>query len=110
MSMIQFFGGEPFLFPSLSAPAVHFIASAYGVLLLATLLGMLPHARWFLLSERWGGYAQRGLLVDTFQNPIVLPVLVAVWLAAAVALVTGSHVVLAAGVNFLLCRYFFIQM
>lgn len=108
--MTQLFGGEPLLFPSLSAPAIHFITSAYGVLLLATLLGMLPHARRFLVSERWGGYAQRAPFVDALQNPVVMPVLVAVWLTAAVALVFGRYVVVAAGVNFLLCRYFFIQM
>jgi hypothetical protein len=108
--MNHLFGGEALLFPSLSAAVVHFVTAAYGVLLLVTLLGMLPHARRYLLSEQWGGYAQRSAVVTPIQNPMVMPVLLAIWLAAAIALIVGSHTVIAAAVNFLLCRYFFIQM
>jgi hypothetical protein len=108
--MNQLFGGEPLLFPSLSAAVVYFVTAAYGVLLLATLVGMLPHARRYLLSEQWGGYAQRSALVTLIQNPVVMPAVLALWLAAAVALIVDSHAVIAAAVNFLLCRYFFIQM
>jgi hypothetical protein len=71
---------------------------------------MLPHARRYFLSERWGGYAQRGPWVDPLQNPVALPVLLAVWMAAAFALITGRGVVPGALINFLLCHYFFVQM
>ena len=104
------FGADPFLHPSLGPAVLHVIRTAYGLLLLATLLSVLPHARRYFLSERWGGYGQPGLAVDVLQNPVVLPPLLMVWLAAAVALVIGRSVVLAALVNALLCRYFFIQM
>lgn len=104
------FGAEPLLYPSLGPAVLHVIRTSYGLLLLATLLGALPHARRYFLSERWGGYGERGLAVDVLQNPVVLPLLLIVWFAAAVALVIGRDVVLAALVNVLLCRYFFIQM
>ena len=42
-----------------------FIRAAYGVLMLATLVQALPHARRFFVSERWGGYAERGHSVST---------------------------------------------
>ena len=98
------------VFPALSPAVIHFIRAAYGALLLATLASVLPHARRYFLSERWGGYAQRGPWVDPVQNPIVMPALFAMWIVAAFALVAGRLVVAAALVNFLLCRYFFIQM
>ena len=104
------FGTEPLLYPSLGPAVLHFIRTSYGLLLLATLLGALPHARRYFLSERWGGYGERGLAVDVLQNPVVLPLLLIVWFAAAVALVIGRDVVLAALANVVLCRYFFIQM
>lgn len=104
------FGAEPLLHPSLGPAVLHFIRAFYGVLLLATLVAALPHVRRYFLSERWGGYGQRGPAVDALQNPAVLPLLLIVWLAAAVALAVGRQVVLAALVNVLLCRYFFIQM
>ena len=104
------FGTEPLLYPSVGPAVLHVIRTSYGLLLLATLLSVVPHARRYFLSERWGGYGQRGLAVDSLQNPVVLPLLLVTWFAAAGALVIGWHVVLAGLVNALLCRYFFIQM
>src|SRR5262245_43592123 len=57
-------------YPSISLLVETIIQRAYGVLLLLTLVSALPHARRYFLSERWGGYGQRGLLVDAVQNPI----------------------------------------
>ena len=104
------FGPEPFLYPSLGPAVLHFIRIAYGALLIATLLAALPHARRFFVSERWGGYSAASRSVDWLQNPAVMPVLLAVWLGAALALVLGWLVLPAALTNFLFCRYFFIQM
>jgi hypothetical protein len=97
-------------FPQLSESAQAFIRSAYGVLMMATLLQAVPHARRFFLSERWGGYGERGPLVDWVQNPVALPVVLTVWFASALALAIGWAVVPAALANALLCRYFFIHM
>ena len=44
--------------PQLSASTQAFFRSAYGVLMIATLLQALPEARRFFVSERWGGYAK----------------------------------------------------
>jgi hypothetical protein len=96
--------------PQLSASTQAFIRAACGLLMIATLVQSLPQARRFFLSERWGGYAERGPGVDWMQNPFVLPLVLAVWFAAALALVVGWWVVPAALANVLLCRYFFIQM
>jgi hypothetical protein len=98
------------LFPQLSLSTQSFIRTAYGVLVIATLAQALPHARRFFISERWGGYAQQGRGVDWVQNPAVLPVVLSLWFASALALAAGRWTVPAAFVNVLLCRYFFIQM
>ena len=103
-------GPEPLLYPSLSPSVLDFVRIAYGILLVATLFGTLPHAKRFFLSERWGGYAQRGPWVDPIQNPIVLPLLLVVWLVSGAALILGRSIVPAALINFFLSRYFFIQM
>ena len=88
-------GSEPFLFPSLGGPVLDVIRIAYGVLLLATIAGTLPHARRYFLSDRWGGYAQSSAFVDSLQNPVVLPVLVLAWLGSGIALVVGREVIAA---------------
>ena len=61
---------EASFFPALSGPTQTFIRTAYGLLMLATLGQALPQARRFFLSERWGGYAQRGSSVD--WRPVVV--------------------------------------
>src|SRR5437870_2026017 len=66
--------------------------------------------RRYFQSERWGGYARSSAWVDAVQNPYVGPWLLAVWVASALCLVFGEFVVLAAGVNLLLCHYLFIRM
>jgi len=108
--MTALLSSEPFFYPSLSAVVLDVIRVAYGVLLLATLAAALPHARRYFLSERWGGYGESRPAVDALQNPDVLPVLLAMWIAAGVALVAGRAIVAACLVNLLLCHYFFIQM
>ena len=96
--------------PTLGPATQAFIRIAYGGLLLATLISILPHVRRYLLSERWGGYAERGWRTDLLQNPVVVPVVMMLWLASASALVAGRAVVAAAAVNLVFCHYFFIAM
>jgi hypothetical protein len=108
--MNAWLGSDPLFYPSIGPALIDFVRSAYGLLLTATLVAALPHARRYFLSERWGGYTESGRSTDLVQNPVVLPVIIAVWLAAGIALVLGRAVLLAALANVLLCRYFFIQM
>jgi hypothetical protein len=108
--MNALFGSDAFLYPSLGPAVLDVIRSAYASLLIATLVAALPHARRYFLSERWGGYAERGRWTDRLQNPVALPLILAVWLAANVALLVNRAVVPAACINVLFCRYFFIQM
>jgi hypothetical protein len=96
--------------PDLGVATQALIRSAYGVLMIATLLQALPEARRFFLSERWGGYANSQPDVDLIQNPFVMPALFAAWMAAALSLVAGWWMPWAAVVNLVLCRYFFIHM
>jgi hypothetical protein len=96
--------------PELSASTQVFIRAAYGVLIIATLLQALPEARRFFLSERWGGYARSSRDVDAVLNPIVMPMLVALWFAAAAAMIVGWATPWAALVNLVLCGYFFIHL
>ena len=98
------------MYPSISPSVETFVQRAYGALLLATLLSALPHARRYFVSERWGGYGQRAFIVDAVQNPIGLAVVLALWLASAVALLFDIAVVPAAAANLALCWYFFVRM
>ncbi len=98
------------LLPELSASTQAFIRAGYGVLMLVTLAQALPEARRFFLSERWGGYAKSSRAVDAIQNPFVMPALLALWVAAAVAITMGWGGPWPALVNLALCRYFFIHM
>ena len=93
--------------PTLSAELQALIRVGYGVLMLATLGAALPHARRYFMGERWGGYAQSSALVDAIQNPIVIPVVLALWALAAFGLVSGRAVLPAALVNLVFCYYFF---
>ena len=74
------------LLPELGTATQSLIRLAYGVLMTATLLQALPEARRFFISERWGGYAKSQADVDLVQNPYVMPALLAVWIACAIAL------------------------
>jgi hypothetical protein len=96
--------------PALSPSTQLFVRTAYGVLLLFSLGQALPNARRFFLSERWGGYAKSSADVDAIQNPYVMPMLLAVWIGAAVAIVFGWATPWPALVNLVLCRYFFVHM
>jgi hypothetical protein len=98
------------LLPDLGVATQALIRVAYGVLMTATLVQALPEARRFFLSERWGGYAKSQPDVDLLQNPLVMPALLAVWMAAAVSLTAGWWMPWSAVVNLILCRYFFIHM
>jgi hypothetical protein len=94
-------------YPVLSDSTQALIRASYGALMALTLIAALPHARRYFMSEQWGGYAQSGTLSNALQNPVVLPLIVASWLAAAAGLVWNAAVVPAAFTNLLWCYYFF---
>ena len=98
------------LLPDLGIATQSLIRAAYGVLMVATLLQALPEARRFFVSERWGGYAKSQPDVDLIQNPLVMPVLFGLWMAAAAAIAVGWWMPWPAIVNLVLCRYFFLHM
>jgi len=62
------------------------------------------------MSERWKGYAKSSWDVDIIQNPVVHPLVMAVWFGCALLLLFGKWAIAAAFVNLLLCRYFFVHM
>lgn len=94
----------------MSIEAQSFFRISYGILLLGTLVSLLPHARRFFLSEKWGGYSEVSLPVNLIQNPWVLPPLLAVWIGSSLFLIAGWWTVPSALVNLLISRYFFVQM
>jgi hypothetical protein len=96
--------------PELTLSAQSFIRAAYGGLMLATLLQAVPNAPRFFVSERWRGYSRSSPVTDIIQNPVTMPVVLAVWMAAAASIVLGWASPWPALVNLLFCRYFFIQM
>ncbi len=108
--MNSIIASQDFLHPQISVHVQALFRMAYGVLLIGTLLWALPQWRRFFISERWGGYARSSRDVDFIQNPIISPVVAAVWFACAVLITTGWVTVWAALLNLLLCRYFFVRM
>lgn len=96
--------------PALSAQAQAFVRTAYGVLLLATLLWALPHGRRFFLSERFGGYAESDRWSDVMHGAAAYPFVIATWGGCAVLLVIGRGTLPAALMNVVLCRHYFIRM
>lgn len=98
------------IYSQVSLVTQSFFRAAYGILLFGHLALLLPHARRFFMSERWKGYAQSSWDVDVIQNPVAHPVVMVIWFTCAISLVLGRWTVLAALVNLLLCRYFFVHM
>lgn len=104
------FGDESWLTPTISAATADAIRIGGGLLTLLALLRAVPHARRYFLSERWGGYGEAGWRVDGIQNPVVMPLVMAMWMAAAVGLMLGMVIVPAAAINLACCYYFFTAM
>lgn len=97
--------------PELSPAVQNSFQTLYGALLLLVLVHQfLPNWRRFFLSDRWGGYAHSGPLVNLLHRPSVLPLLGAVWALCGGALLCSWHPVLAALINLILCHHFFVTL
>ena len=96
--------------PSIDETTLSVIRILYGVLLTLTLICALPHAKRYFISEKWGGYGQSHWSVAAIQNPVVFPCVFGCWFLSALGLTFGWWVILAAFVNLMACRYFFVQM
>ena len=83
------FDATPWTVPVVSPAVADALRIGAGGLMLLTLIRLLPHARRYFLSDRWGGYGESGWRVDPIQNPVVLPVVIAIWIAACLALISG---------------------
>lgn len=95
--------------PTLDPTVEPLLRAGYGVLLFATLVMTLPHARRFFVSERWGGYGQSLPEIDLVQNPRAISVVLAAWLTAAALIALGWWSPWPALLNLALCYYFFIR-
>ena len=97
--------------PELDLPVQLLYQRVYAVLLALTLLHQIaPNARRFLVSDRWGGYARSSPVVDIMHRPWLAPIVLAGWLACAVALACDWQPVAAGLINLYLCRYYFVAM
>ncbi len=90
------FDSAPWTSPSISPAVADAMRIGCGVLMLVTLIRLVPDARRYFLSERWGGYGERGWRVDLIQNPVVMPVLLIAWIGACIALAAGRYPTIAA--------------
>lgn len=97
---------DPALGPGLQA----LIRTAYGGLLVGTLLLAAPHFRRFFLGERWGGYVAAGGQGGLLHHPAVAGPLFLLWLGAGVCLAAGVWTVGAALAALLLARHWFIGL
>jgi hypothetical protein len=108
--MISSLASPSSFFPQLSLEAQSLFRIVYGFLLIGHLLLILPHGRRYFMSERWRGYAKSSWDVDLIQNPISYPIVMTLWFASALLIIAGRWIVIAALVNLVICRYFFVQM
>lgn len=108
--MTLFLDSAPWTAPSIAPAVADALRIGCGVLMLATLIRLVPDARRYFLSERWGGYGERGWRVDPVQNPVVMPAVLIVWMGACIALTIGAVPTIAAAINLGCCYYFFIAM
>ena len=97
--------------PELSLPVQQGFQVLNGVLLLLVVCHQLaPHWRQRLTGERWGGCAQSDPVADLLHHPARAPFVLLAWGGCAIALICDWHPVLAACVNVLFCRYYFVSM
>ena len=108
--MNLFLDSAPWTAPSIGPSVADALRIGCGVLMLAMLIRLVPDARRYFLSERWGGYGERGWRVDLIQNPVVMPALLIAWMGACIALTAGRYPTIAAAINLACCYYFFIAM
>jgi len=82
----------------------------YGALLLVQLTVLTAsQAHRFFTTERWGGYVESTTTRDRWQRPAVIRIVMALWILAAIGIVTGWALLPCALLNFALARYFFVQ-
>lgn len=93
----------------LSSHAETAVRSLFGLLLLLQLLFTWPSARRFYATARYGGYMEEGPWKNRLHTPATAAVVMLLWSAAAVTLITGRFALIGALVNFCLARYFFIN-
>ena len=97
--------------PELSPAVQHAFQVFYGGLLGLVIVHQLaPHWRRYLVSDRWGGYAQSSTFVDPLHRPTLAPLVLIGWAGCAIALICNWYPVIAALANVLLCRYYFVAM
>lgn len=81
----------------------------YGLLLTLQLLMTVRQAKRFFVSETYGGYMESSPLRDLVLRPAVAHVLMGVWVAAAIGIMTNTWLLVATAVHFVLARYFFVK-
>jgi len=93
----------------LSPRAEVLLRIVYGSLLLWQLILTLPIARYFFVSQTHRGYLEPKAWRDRIFTKQATPILMTIWIACALSLISGHAVLLAALVNVVLARYFFVH-
>lgn len=104
------FIGDANLMPNIPIEVLITYRTLYGVLVLGLLVLALPNRQRFFTSEKWQGYTIGSTFENLVQNPISSALLIAVWSLAALGLISGKLPLLAAMINLLFCRYFFVSL
>lgn len=98
-----------FFSPELSLLLQEWIRVAYGCLLIAQQVCLVPLVRWYFTSEDCGGYMDPSKKWHWAQKPGAAIVLFSLWVLSATALVAGRHVLLASAFNLVFCYVYFIR-
>jgi len=104
------FFSPPGLAPQISVTMLASIRMAYGCLLLLHLLIALPNWKRFFMGEKWGGYAKSSAFDDVLQSPSAAVTIGIIWLGCAFALISNYQPLIAAIINLVICRYYFVEM
>ena len=95
---------------SLSWSVQALVRSGFALCMLGMLLVSLPSAKRFFGTERWGGYADNGPLMNILFSPLGRVLVLSSWIASACWLLIDRHTVLAALVCLVRSRFCFIGL
>lgn len=101
---------EQFIHPGFSPGAEALLRVVAGALLFIQGLVTLPHAWRFYSTERYRGYTDSTPFRDIVLHPAGVAIIEFVWLASTLCIAFDRWTFVAALLNFLIARYFFVNL
>jgi uncharacterized membrane protein YphA (DoxX/SURF4 family) len=96
-------------YAALAPRAEEWLRICYGVVLLAQLLSVFPHAGRYYASQRFGGYMDATPTHDRLHTPARARAILALWTACALCILFDKALLFAAACNVFFAWYFFVR-